>query len=145
MGAAITFWRRDRGHKQKELAKLCEWQPGRISKYETGSAWPDDDSLRTLTEKLDLPRETFYLGQEALLRHRARVLRTGGEAIQEEGRSREGGEVREPVPGLPGELAEKWEDLEQAEAAVKTRRRRLEIETQNALLQAAVGKASSRL
>lgn len=138
MGAAITFWRRDRRYKQKELAERCGWQAGRISKYETGGSWPDDDSLQTLSKVLEVPRETFYLGQEALLRHRARVLRTGGETIQEEARSAAEREVREPVPRLTVELAERWEDLEQAEAALRTRRRLLEIETQHALLQAAV-------
>jgi transcriptional regulator with XRE-family HTH domain len=139
MGTAIVFWRRQRGLKQNELATKCGWRSPYLSKYETGDSWPPDKVLRTVARVLDLPRETLYLGQEALLQHRERVL-AGGEgsdfdyALPSESEQ----EVREPVAGLPHELTREWRELERREALLASHRRRLELETQAALIRAAL-------
>lgn len=53
MAGIIRAWRIHRELKQDELGEKCGWSSGtQISKYETGSQWPDDPSLERIAHAL---------------------------------------------------------------------------------------------
>lgn len=144
MAGNIVFWRRFRSLSQIELAERCGWQSGRISKYETASSWPDDESVERLARELEIPRSALYDGMELLVRHLVEILGPReGVSVEYPAAGAPVAEVREPVEGVPAELARAWEDLRRGEAALRAERDRLTLETQAVLLRAAMERDGS--
>lgn len=139
MAGNIVFWRRFRSLSQIQLAERCGWQSGRISKYETASSWPDDESVERLARELEIPRSALYDGMELLVRHLVEILGPReGVSVEYPAAGAQATEVREPVKGIPSELARAWDDLRRAETSLRAERDRLTVETQAALLRAAL-------
>ena len=76
MAGIIRAWRIHRKLKQDELGEKCGWSSGtQISKYETGSQWPDDPSLERIARALGVDAKLL----EAQARELAEVIaRRGG-------------------------------------------------------------------
>lgn len=132
MGGAIVLWRRVRELAQQELAELCGWPKGRVSKYETGSQWPDDETVQRIATILKIERETLYHTQAVCLDLLRSYHVDSGE---------------EPATGagfgadsaLPADLQRGWAELLRAEAELARRRLELEYATRVAAAREAAG------
>lgn len=141
LGASISFWRRLRGKKQKELAESCGWPPARISKYETGRAWPDDQSVELVAAKLGISAEDLRRTQRVLFEHMLAVAREPRAIHGTEDSADAGTEVREPPPES-SDLSRRWEELRRREGEVRADRDQLAQETYEALVRTALASHS---
>ena len=132
MGSAIFLWRRVRELAQQELAEKCGWPKGRVSKYETGSQWPDDETVQRIATVVGIERETLYHTQAVLFDLlRSYQVEVGDEAGP--------GEALGSDSALPPNLQRRWADLLRAEAELARRRLEIEWETRVAAAREASG------
>lgn len=141
MGAAIVFWRRTRGKQQKELAEDCGWVSSRLSKYETGGAWPDEESIEILAGRLEISAEDLRRTQKILYDHRLVVEGETEAAEKPEEAPPRAGEVRERAAESSTDLERRWEELRRLEADQRAMRDQLEQETHEAVLRSALAES----
>lgn len=132
MGVAIVFWRRKRKLKQKELAEQCGWRPPRISKYETGRAWPEDESVEILARNLGISPEDLRRTQKLLYDLMLIVEGKVGPDREPEVVTPEANLIAEAASWASMDLDERWKELHRLEGMVRALRDRLQQDTHKA-------------
>lgn len=124
--------------KQKALAQECGWRPARISKYETGRTWPEEESVETLARKLKIPPKELRRTQMLLY---DQVLTFEGQAE----RSDEwkvgvppGNWIGETAAWASMDLDQRWQQLHRMEGIVRALRDQLQQETNKEQIRSAL-------
>jgi transcriptional regulator with XRE-family HTH domain len=138
MGTAIVFWRRKRDLRQKDLAEACSWPAGRVSDYERGKSWPEEESVETLGRNLRIPPEELRRTQKLLYNQ---MLFVEGEVVPAD----EADVVAPAISWIEDtgawsstDLERKWKALHDLEGKVRAFRDRLQRETHDEQIRAAL-------